>query len=226
MKDAIVRWDKNIFDGEKRLLPDKERLITQIYGIPEKNDSWSIVFEFKETPRMQGYKSKAKVRFLVDEAPHDILKKGFHFDFMDGPNRIGECEIVENDPIELKDILKKIELIETEKSSFREYVKSLAKEDLIFTHKELSELAMHSNSYPFLFSLILKLDSNIALHYLSKYFLDYPLEGKTVYQSNLPLFFFDIKNEIGEKQLLDFIEKLPEQVKRSDIVIKALDEIL
>ena len=35
------------------------------------------------------------MRFLVQKAPHFILKDGFKFDFFDGKKKIGECVIVE-----------------------------------------------------------------------------------------------------------------------------------
>lgn len=92
-KNALILWDKNFFDGEKRLLPNSKKLYTQIHNIPN-NNSWSLVFEFEETPRMQGYKTKGKIHFLVEEAPHDILIEGYKFDFLDGQNKVGICEII------------------------------------------------------------------------------------------------------------------------------------
>ena len=94
-KNVWISWDKHIFDGSQKLLPNSKVLYTQIYDTPDIGDAWSIVFEFEQTPKEQGYHSVARVRFLVQEAPHFILEDGFKFDFLDGKKKIGECIIVE-----------------------------------------------------------------------------------------------------------------------------------
>lgn len=94
-KKVIVSWDHNIFDGESRQLPNRNKLYSQIYDLPHIGASWSVLFEFNPAPMDQGNESKATVRFLVESAPHYILSKGFKFHFYDGPRKIGYCEIVE-----------------------------------------------------------------------------------------------------------------------------------
>lgn len=90
MKSLII-WDKNIFDGEKRLLPSTKVLYTQIH-LPQLKESWSIVFKFNIAPRDQGYRTIAdEVFFLSEKAPNEIFKEGFKFNFMDAPNIIGKC---------------------------------------------------------------------------------------------------------------------------------------
>ncbi len=93
-KDILILWDKSIFDGEKRLLPNSRKIYTQIYNIPNEGDAWSLVVEFEETAQIQGYESMAKAYFLVKEAPHNILKKGFKFNFLDGRHTVGICEVI------------------------------------------------------------------------------------------------------------------------------------
>ena len=44
MQPALVTWNKNIFDGENKLLPNSNKLYTQIYGVPKKEDTWSVGF--------------------------------------------------------------------------------------------------------------------------------------------------------------------------------------
>lgn len=93
-KNVIITWNKDFFDNSKRLLPDTTKLCTQIHNPLKNRFSWTIVFEFAETARQQGYISMAKAYFLVKDAPHDILRDGYRFDFLDGNTVIGICEVV------------------------------------------------------------------------------------------------------------------------------------
>jgi hypothetical protein len=43
---------------------------------PLKGDGWTLMCRFERPPVQQGNPSAARVRFLVDEAPHDQLKPG------------------------------------------------------------------------------------------------------------------------------------------------------
>ncbi len=226
MKDVLVFWNKDVFDGEKKLLPNTSRLYTQIYDIPENGNSWSLVFNFEETPRVQGYKSKAKVGFLVDEAPLDVLKTGLKFDFLDGSHKLGVCEIINVNSINISEVQTRIDLIENEKIDFKNYVNSIKSKDVVYTDDDLNKIVMYSNDYPNLFSLVLKLDKDIALNYLKNYFLTEPIESNFVYHSNLPLFLFNLKKCIGEKMLKSYIDSFSEEVKNNEIVVNALDEIL
>ena len=92
MKDVIIHWDRKIFDGINRPLPNNLELYTQIY--PPNGGAWSLVFSFELSPREQGYNTLGKVKFLFDEAPNAMLVEGFRFDFMDGGNKVGLCEII------------------------------------------------------------------------------------------------------------------------------------
>jgi hypothetical protein len=130
MENVLIVWDREAFDSEKRLLPNSNKLYTQIYGIPEKGKGWTLVFEFEETPRNQGYRSKAKVHFLVPEAPHDILKPGFKFDFWDGASKVGHCEIVAAESIKIDEIHSRILQIQDEQRKLRDDVNSIEIEDL------------------------------------------------------------------------------------------------
>ena len=226
MKDAIVIWDKNIFDGENKLLPNSNRLFTQIYGTPEKESSWSIILDFEETPRIQGYKSKSKVKFLVEKAPHDILKEGFEFDFLDGTKKIGICKIINSNSININEIQVRLDLIENEKIELRSYVNSLRLEEISYMDEDLIKIVKYSNDYPYLFPLILKLNKTIALEYLKEYFFNIPIESNTVYHSNLPLFLFNLKKVIGEEELKIHMDSFSNEVKNNNIIISALDEIL
>lgn len=63
---SVINWDKNIFDGEKRLLPSTKVLYTQIH-LPESKESWSIAFKFNITPRDQGYRTIADEVFFCQK---------------------------------------------------------------------------------------------------------------------------------------------------------------
>lgn len=93
MKEVVMQWDEKVFDGENRILPDALELYTQLY--PPDSGAWSLVFSFELSPREQGYSTLGTVKFLVDEAPHKMLIEGFEFDFMDGRNKVGFCEILQ-----------------------------------------------------------------------------------------------------------------------------------
>lgn len=93
MKDVLIYWDRNVFDGKIRRLPSNLILYTQIYNI-DKN-SWSLIFKFDTPPCIQGYETIGKVDFLVKDAPKNILIDNFEFDFLDGKKIIGKCKIID-----------------------------------------------------------------------------------------------------------------------------------
>jgi len=45
---------------------------------PGAEDAWSFVCEFDVSPPLQGTPSSARIRFYVDEAPHDRLRPWGH----------------------------------------------------------------------------------------------------------------------------------------------------
>jgi len=222
-KDVLIFWDKNIFDGEKRLLPNSKKLYTQFY---EDINSWSIVFEFEETARIQGYKSKAKAHFLVKEAPHSLFKEGFKFDFLDGRKKIGICEIRCNNHISMDDIQFKIDSIENLNKEFKSFINSIEVKGITYTKEELNQVLKYINDYPFLYKLVIKLDKNLAISYLNKYFFKLPVESNAVYHSNLPFFIFNLKNELGEEEFFNYKSKIPLEIINNQIIRNAFDELL
>ncbi len=225
-KDVLILWDRNFFDGQKRLLPNSKKLYTQIHNIPNNYDSWSLVLEFEETPRIQGYKTKARTHFLVEEAPHNILKEGYKFDFLDGQNKVGICEIINYESICISEIQTRIDLIESEKREFRNFINSIKVSNLKYRTEELNKLTKYINDYPYIYNLVLKLDSDVAIEYLNKYFLKLPIENNVVYHSNLPFFIFNLKNEIGESKFKEYINSLSSEVVNNEIFKNAMDEIM
>lgn len=89
-KEVIIRFERALFTEGKRALPNACTLYTHI----EHQGSWSLVVECESAPNEQGFETLGSVRFLVESAPHEILVAGFRFDFKDGANKIGTCEIV------------------------------------------------------------------------------------------------------------------------------------
>ncbi|MCV9933864.1 hypothetical protein OIU80_16395 [Flavobacterium sp. LS1R47] len=223
---GLITWDKNIFDGEKRLLPDSNTLYTQIY-ISEKKEGWSVVFNLKTSARDQGYKTIAdEVKFLADEAPHELLKDGFKFDFMDGAKKVGECILFNKKIITINSILDRVELLEMEKQDFKMYINSIKDDSFDYSDEEIKKLIKYSSDYPYLFSLVLKLNKKIALEYLNETYLKYPIKSNVVYHSNLSLFLFNIDKYLGRKDFTKFIEELPKNVNEDEIVKLAIEEIL
>lgn len=90
LKDCIIQWKKEVFEAGKRKIPAS--LTLHSYIVVEQN-AWSVVFNFDVAPHAQGYETVGTVKFLVENAPHEILKSGFEFPLYDGPTTIGLCII-------------------------------------------------------------------------------------------------------------------------------------
>lgn len=221
---CLINWNKNIFDGEKRLLPSTKLLYTQIY-LPESKQGWSIAFKFDISPRDQGYKTIAnEVFFLSEDAPKGILKQGFKFDYMDGSHKVGECILFENKILEIEDIIDRVKLIEQEKHDLKMYISSIDNNSLNYTKDNLEYLVKYSSEYPYIFSFVLNIDKNIALKYLSNNYL--VKLSNTLESSNLPLFLFNIEKFLGKEELDMFIKKLPNEIKENEIFRNSIEEIL
>lgn len=224
MKNVIIEWNKKIFDGTQRLLPDS----LELFSYTKLNDesAWTVLFNFSISPRNQGYTSKGTVKFVSEKAPKNILIEGFTFEIFDGPNSIANCKIYIKEKLFLKDIKEKINFIEAKKAELQEYVKIYKHSNEIkYDDNLLCEIMPYINEYPYLFSLIIRLDVSSAYQYLIKYFLTEPLEDKVVYESNLSFFLYTIKNECGNEELSKFINALSLNVRNDVRVKKALDEI-
>ena len=96
---AIVRWLPATVRG-RRDLPATLRYVG-ISRFPEDGDrwpdgAWSVELRFDEPPPEQGtQESSARVRFLVDEAPHNRLHRGAVFNLYEGPQRVADIEVVD-----------------------------------------------------------------------------------------------------------------------------------
>jgi hypothetical protein len=93
---AHIRWTDDIL---RRGLPDVSRYVHPARFTSEpppwKDDTWSLVCEFDESPRKQGNPSAAKVQFLMDGAPHHRLTIGARLHLFDGPLESAIVEVLD-----------------------------------------------------------------------------------------------------------------------------------
>lgn len=225
MKSVIIKWNKEIFDGEKRLLPDACKLFS--YTKLEDGNAWTVVFNFNNSPRNQGYISKGEVDFVADKAPKEILVAGFTFEIFDGPNSIASCEIIVNKKLYIDDIKDKIYNIESLKAELQKDIEKYKQSNEVeYDDNQLYRIIPYVDSYPFLFSLVAHLNIKLACEYIKQYFLSEPLDEKIAYNSNLSFFFYIIKKEHGVRELTNFIDSLSDNAKNDIKVKQALDEVL
>lgn len=93
-KSCLIIWDKLYLDLNKRIPPKTELLYTQIY-LGELG-SWSIVLKIDLHTIIDPYEVIAyEIYFLMEEAPHYILKDGYTFAFMEGNKVIGKCIVID-----------------------------------------------------------------------------------------------------------------------------------
>ena len=73
---AEITWSEALV---RRGLPNFDGTIDPAWiegARPGKDEGWSLNCTFAAPPSQQGNPSKARVRFLMDEAPHDYLRPG------------------------------------------------------------------------------------------------------------------------------------------------------
>lgn len=56
-------------------------------------EAWSVVLEFIDPPDQSGFHC-ADMRFLVDNAPQQLLHDGSKFELFEGPKRVATGEVV------------------------------------------------------------------------------------------------------------------------------------
>jgi hypothetical protein len=59
--------------------------------------SWSVELRFDQPPPEQGPKdvSRGTVRFVMDEAPQDRLRKGVRFSFYGGITKVADVDVLD-----------------------------------------------------------------------------------------------------------------------------------
>ena len=72
---AQITWSQ---EQVRRGLPSFAKTTdpAQFDGAPEGSDAWSLVCSFDTAPANQGNPSLARVRFMMENAPHELLRPG------------------------------------------------------------------------------------------------------------------------------------------------------
>jgi hypothetical protein len=90
---AHIHWLSEAEGGRKNL-PTSLRYTTVARFSSQKewpNNAWSIVAEFSELPT---FDSAARVKFLVDEAPHELLQTGATFELLEGHKVVATVQVL------------------------------------------------------------------------------------------------------------------------------------
>ena len=93
---ALIQWSSaQVQHG----LPDVEGTIDPAWldGVtPRVDEGWSLVCSFDSPPARQGNPSAARVRFLVEEAPHHRLRAGTRLQLYErATNALAQVEILD-----------------------------------------------------------------------------------------------------------------------------------
>jgi|SRR4029077_3263024 len=93
---ARFRWSDS---RSKRGLPDTLRYAHVVRFTedppPWSDESWSLACKFETSPAQQGNPSMGRVRFLLDDAPHERLKPGLKCWLFEVPTLAAEIEILD-----------------------------------------------------------------------------------------------------------------------------------
>lgn len=98
MQDALVRWTSESIRGRRELPPTLRyvglsRFVGDVVG---RDDAWSVELRFHHPPAEQGNQeaTRAQVRFLMADAPHERLSRGARFGLFEGPIHVADVEIL------------------------------------------------------------------------------------------------------------------------------------
>jgi len=91
--DVNVKWC-----GAKALnLPQSNQYVTVAKfneDLTWQNEAWSIILEFKVTPKEQGNPSNGSARFLMQNAPSERLRVGAEFDLYEGDSLVAKVKVI------------------------------------------------------------------------------------------------------------------------------------
>ncbi|QNQ20248.1 hypothetical protein HF650_10990 [Kosakonia sp. SMBL-WEM22] len=96
MYQVKVEWI-SARDGGRKAPPPAGRYFA-VSRFPEdkewQNNAWSVVFELTATlmpaDKNDSFVSEGSVRFLVENAPHERMKKSSCFDIYEGPKKVAK----------------------------------------------------------------------------------------------------------------------------------------
>lgn len=100
LHNAIVRWCSPAKRGKRQLPPTLlyrglSRFSDAFSGDSE--DAWSVELRFDVPPPEQPdlNSSLGRIRFLVDDAPHERLRPGVTFELFEGPFHVADVEVLD-----------------------------------------------------------------------------------------------------------------------------------
>ena len=96
--DALVHWTSESIRGKKELPPTLRyvglsRFPEDVIG---RDEAWSVELSFEQPPPEQPSPmvSRARVRFLFEEAPQERLRRGTRFGLYEGPYHVADIEVL------------------------------------------------------------------------------------------------------------------------------------
>ncbi len=95
--DALVFWTPEAIRGKRELPPTLRYVgLSRFAGdVIGRDTAWSVELLFETPPPEQsGDVSRAQVRFLFDDAPHERLHQGVTFSLYEGPVHVGEVMVL------------------------------------------------------------------------------------------------------------------------------------
>lgn len=96
---ASVRWLAQAIRGTSHLPPTLRYVALSRFpedGPQWPDGAWSVELRFAIPPSEQteGLETRARVRFLMDDAPAERLRPGARFRIYEGPTPVAEVEVV------------------------------------------------------------------------------------------------------------------------------------
>jgi hypothetical protein len=95
--DALLRWRTQAEGGRKRM-PMGPRYLSEVYfgaRVPHSTEpAWDLVVEFIDPPSTS-VESRARVRYLADGAPSELLRPGTRFRLFEGPQCVAEGIVID-----------------------------------------------------------------------------------------------------------------------------------
>lgn len=221
MKKVKIYWNKEIFDGLNRLLPNTNQLYSHI---TIEGRTWTLCFNFSVVPILQGYITEGEVRFLMEEAPHEVLQPNFEFNFLDGQKVVGKCTIFSTLNINITSILEEIEEINKLRDNLIDKIKhlNLKHNEISYDNQELSKLIKYSDEYLAIFPLVVKLNKEIAEGYLKEKMFEWirMYSKSPLMHPYIPNFLYYMKEKDSS-----FFNNLPDEIKNNNFFNRMLNDI-
>lgn len=92
LKPVKITWHQNLL-ADIKIKSNNHHILYSQYNT--EMTTWSLVYYFDKTPNYQSVISYGKVMFLMPNAPHELLKSGMIFKFINAERVYGICEILD-----------------------------------------------------------------------------------------------------------------------------------